>query len=164
MQAPAQLNDEADNWRKSLATWALDNQRAPMMDYTIDEKSNQKYMEKMISPFVMPLLKSMGLQGLRFTMWQFSTHIPIQPAPEMQKKKLYTIPITKVSENPQIFKDGKKYNLIPGTYIVTVGNCEITPEFDCLFVGDLREEDLTPMNSPTYVQKDQMADYKAHET
>ena len=66
-------------------------------------------------------------------MWRYLVYTPIDPYPPAE---LYFIPIRISSGQPQMIKDGRQYQVVPGWYTVTTGSFELTPEFDCLFAGN----------------------------
>lgn len=58
---------------------------------------------------------------------------PIHPLPHSD---LYFIPISVVSGQPLMIQGGRQSMMVPGWYTVTLAPFELTPEVDCLFIGD----------------------------
>lgn len=80
-----------------------------------------------------PIRALMCQQGLGFTMWRYCAYTLIDPDPPTE---LYFIPIQIVSGQPQMIRDRRQHQIVPGWYSVTRGPFELTPEFDCLLAGD----------------------------
>jgi hypothetical protein len=65
------------------------------------------------------------------------TFDPKWPPEDPKPSILYQIPVNILNgTNPQIIKDGESTSILPGWYTVTVGRVEITPELDCLVLGN----------------------------
>lgn len=69
-----------------------------------------------------------------YTLWRHSANTPVDPVPPAE---LYVIPINVVSGRPQMAQRGRIDMVVPGWYTVSIGAFELTPEFDCLFVGGI---------------------------
>lgn len=67
-------------------------------------------------------------------MWRYSAYTPLNPDPPTTE--LYFIPIQIASGQPQMIKDGRQYQVVPGWLTVTMGSFELSPEFDCLLAAD----------------------------
>ncbi|KAE8335704.1 hypothetical protein BDV24DRAFT_5048 [Aspergillus arachidicola] len=132
MVFPTPLNTDAESQRKNLAKWAGNSVRG--QDYVVDEKGNRIYYREKIARYVDPLLTAMGLSGWGYTMWRYSAYTPIDPVP---RAEIYFIPIDITTGQPQIIQDGRQSQVVPGWFTVTLGAFELTPEFDCLLIGDI---------------------------
>lgn len=138
MIIPTPLNTEAENCREALVRWIAQSQ--PGADYVRDEKGNRIYSKQKMAPFVEPLLQAIGLSRLGYTMWRYSAYSLIHPDPPTE---LYIIPIEIISGQPQIIKDGRQNQIVPGWYTVTIGAFEVTPQFDCLLAADISKAQET---------------------
>ncbi|EER40635.1 predicted protein [Histoplasma capsulatum H143] len=53
------FNENAEKYRNALKEWI--SQAEQWQDFTVDVKSNWRYLDRSIKPHVLPLLKSLGL-------------------------------------------------------------------------------------------------------
>lgn len=64
-------------------------------------------------------------------MWRFSTTESV----DRLHKPVYAIPVKLVSGEPRIIGT-ERSEVVLGHYTITQGNIHLTPELDCLFVGE----------------------------
>ncbi|EER40629.1 hypothetical protein I7I53_07025 [Histoplasma capsulatum var. duboisii H88] len=125
------LNEDAEKYRNALEEWI--SQAEQWQDFTVDAKGNRRYLDRSIEPHVLPLLKSLGLPvEWGFTLWRFS----ITEFVDQLQKDIYTIPINIVTGNPQFIVGSQRIKVVLGHYTTTQGDFQLTPELDCLFVGE----------------------------
>lgn len=74
------------------------------------------------------------VQGWGYTMWRLSASMPIYPLP---RSELYLILVNMVSGRPLMMQGDRHSMVVPGWYTMTLAPFELTPEFDCLFIGDI---------------------------
>jgi hypothetical protein len=137
------LDDGAVKCRTELEAWIQQAKQA--QDYIIDAKGNRKYFNQSIKPYVTAMLENMGIPVCRkICDYQRATDIFLRTgaSPCGVSQQLNTSIgyirryIRFLSGQCRGIHHTEQTDVLLGNYTVTHGDFHLTPELDCLFVGE----------------------------